>query len=873
MKRAWLGLPNAKEGVWGPLAMSAICLIALLQLSINTRAAQSPRDQMPTERIYTNSIGMKLIHIEPGTFQMGQLEVPLPHEILPVFRGRGKFDFLSEGDFDEKPVHTVKITKPFYMGTFEVTNSQYEMFDPEHSKSRGKNGFSNDDDEAVIDVNWHDAMAFCRWISEKEGLLYRLPTEAEWEYVCRAGTTTNYYTGDILPDQFTKAGGKVSLHVGKTLPNNWGLYDMHGNVEEWCYDWYGPYKTETMVDPVGYVKGDFRVLRGGSHSTPSYYLRSANRMGQLPECKNWLMGFRVVLGRLPRTRPLAPDPPFNQQNVIQRDPAEVTKGPDPKVPYFRGPYKYVKIPTDAVGPLFAAHNHDPAIVECPNGDLLACWYTSADEGARELAQAASRLRWRQVEWQPASPFWDAPDRNDHAPAMWFDGKGTIYHFTGVAAEGGRGRMVMVMRTSKDSGATWSAPGAILPDFTGGHQLSEPVFRKHDGTIVLTVDGRNTLWMSRDEGLTWSNPGGDILGIHAGVTQLEDGSIFALSRSNGDREKMPISISRDGGKTFTYRPSEFTPIGGGQRLVLLRLRQGPLFFASFASVAEGIEITDSTGHRRKIRGLFAAVSEDEGKTWPYKRLVSDDGPGRTIECTDGGAITLSAHSAEYRGYLSVCQSTDGLIHLISSRNHYAFNLKWLKTPPPPAPSPPVCVKPVVESFTGPADFDIDGWFKYKGFTGGFNSKGQYTVNSQVHYEGLNRVIGTGSFEALFAVKNIHYNSPGKHVSEGVTLGFKDAFNKHNPSMFIWIKENSITGAVFKGIPLSKPPTSVKLRFVWNEKTKQWRVFYGLNGQDPTTEFPESRAGLFYESPLTESCAAYFLMSNGSMDIDHFEIKPR
>jgi hypothetical protein len=180
--------------------------------------------------------------------------------------------------------------------------------------------------------------------------------------------------------------------------------------------------------------------------------------------------------------------------------------------------------------------------------------------------------------------------------------------------------------------------------------------------------------------------------------------------------------------------------------------------------------------------------------------------------------------------------------------------------------------VTETFTGPVDFDADDWFEYKGFTGGFNGKGQYTISSPVHYEGLNRVVGAGSFEALFAVRNIHYHPAGKNASEGVTLGFKDAFNKHNPTMFVRIRENSISGEAFKRIPLSEPPTSVKLRFVWNEKNRQWRVFYGLDGNEPTTEFPESKAGLFYKSPLTESTAACFLMSNGSIDIDHFAIEP-
>jgi formylglycine-generating enzyme required for sulfatase activity len=413
-----------------------IICIALAWLTATACLAAA---EMPAGKEYTNSIGMKLVRIEAGTFEMGQLKTPLTSEILPMFRGRGKVDCLTEGDYDEKPVHTVTITKPYYMGVFEVTNFQYELFDPEHKSLRGQHGLSKDDDEAVIYVNWYEAQAFCRWLSDKEGLPYRLPTEAEWEYACRAGTTSNYYAGDILPEQFSKQA-RASLQVGQTPPNGWGLYDMHGNVEEWCHDWYGPYKSERRNGPVGYINGDFKVLRGGSHSTPEYYLRSANRMGQLPECKNWLMGFRVVLGELPDTKPMPmPKAPRYQKNVVERDPIDVTKGPDRDKPYFRGPYKYVKIPIDAIGPLFAAHNHDPAIVECPNGDLLTCWYTCVDEGARELAQAASRLRWGEVEWEPASPFWDAPDRNDHAqrPRAGHVVRRTRHHISLHRCGGGR----------------------------------------------------------------------------------------------------------------------------------------------------------------------------------------------------------------------------------------------------------------------------------------------------------------------------------------------------------------------------------------------------------------------------------------------------
>jgi hypothetical protein len=778
------------------------------------------------------------------------------------------------------------------MGVYEVTNFQYELFDPEHKQLRGAEGLSNEDDDAVVNVNWYDAQAFCQWLSDKEGQPYRLASEAEWEYACRAGSNENFSTGQMLPEGFNKKTGKASLKVGMTISNPWGIYDMHGNVEEWCHDWYGPYRPELQVDPVGYINGDFRVLRGGSHGTHEYFMRSANRMGQVPSAQNKYMGFRVVIGELPATKPLPrPYPPLNQQRVIPRSPALVKRGPDREKPYFRGPYKYVKIKTGQNGPLFAQHNHDPAIVECPNGDLLTIWYTCISEGDRELAQAASRLPWGEVEWQPASPFFDVPDRNDHAPALWFDGKDTIYHYTGTSAAGGRGRMAVVMRSSKDSGANWSHPRLILPDFTGGHQLSEPVFRMKDGTIVLVVDGRKTLWMSRDEQLTWYNPGGDMPGIHAGVVELKDGSIMGFSRDDGESEAgtLPKSVSTDRGKTFTYSYSEFPPVGGGQRLVLLRLKEGPIFLAGFADT--GIMIKDASGTERRVYGMYTALSFDEGKTWPYKRLVTDDGPGTQAECTGGGLFIMGQRSAEYRGYMAGCQSADGLVHLISSRQHYAFNLKWLMTSAPVLKYPEVPVQPVVETFSGPNKFDADGWVDYHSYLGEFNDKGQFSMESLSHHSGINRIIGKGSFEINIKIENINYYDPGKNVSEGIAIWFKDARAR---SMSFAVKENGADLAAKdqeRDTPLSggrheqgkgwgfdlpqaefsQPPKSVKMRFIWNEPKRQMRILYGLNGQEPVVELPKSREGIYFGRPFSDSTAIYLLMSNGIIDIDHFEIK--
>ncbi|UCG48969.1 MAG: formylglycine-generating enzyme family protein, partial [Phycisphaerales bacterium] len=345
-----------------------VCLVFfVVAAGCNTAGAL---EEAPGRAQITNSLGMKLIRIEAGQFTMGARQ---------------------GGDWDETPLHKVTISRPFRISATEVTNAQYEHFDPNHWRLRGKLGFSKKGNEAAVFVTWHEAAAFCRWLSKKEGISYRLPTEAEWEYACRAGAETPYHTGDTLPEQFRKnprnswfpdpARSKddalpVPLTVAQTTPNAWGLYDMHGNVEEWCLDWYGPYEQGDQTDPVGRAAGDFKVTRGGSHSTEIRYLRSANRHGALPGDKSWLIGFRVVLGAMPATKHLAPPaPPLNSRKVSQDIPRDSADGPDPQKPYFKGPTQYVNIPPNSEGPLFSRHNHDPALVDCPNGDLLAIWYS------------------------------------------------------------------------------------------------------------------------------------------------------------------------------------------------------------------------------------------------------------------------------------------------------------------------------------------------------------------------------------------------------------------------------------------------------------------------------------------------------------------
>jgi formylglycine-generating enzyme required for sulfatase activity len=655
---------------------------------------QSKAAEMPAEPQYINSIGMKFVRIEPGTFSMGGLQKELPKELAGT-------RYMRDGDPDEQPVHKVSISRQFYMGVYEVTNTQYEKFDPTHRHLRGKLGFSIENDEAVVFVSWNEAKAFCDWLSVREGLPYRLPTEAEWEYACRAFTETVFHTGDKLPASFQKnvrrswypdparSGGRdevVPLDVGKTMWNSWGLYDMHGNVEEWCYDWYGPYEGKDQVDPIGRVDGDFKVTRGGSHSTELYYLRSANRMATIPQERNWLIGFRVVLGEMPSTKPLAePDPELHQRRVGQRIPRDIKKGPNAKKPYFKRPREFVKIPEGSMGPIFSRHNHVPNIVQCANGDLLAIWYTCVSESGRELAVVASRLRYGEEEWEPATMFWDQPDRNDHTSALWYDSDGTLYHFNGFAAAATWGSLGVIMRTSGDNGRTWSKARIILPEHNIRQMPIESIFRTKDGQILLPCDavtggsGGTAIYLSANNGRTWRDAGGTIAGIHACVSQLGDGRLMAFGRGDNIDDMMPMSVSADMGRTWKWSASAFPPVGGGQRPVILRLKEGPLCLVSFAN--KKMKITDASSEQREVKGMFAAVSHDDGKSWANIRLVSHDGPDTTVETMDGHEFTLGFSSAEPGGYLSICQAANGVIHLITSRQHYEFNLKWLETRPP------------------------------------------------------------------------------------------------------------------------------------------------------------------------------------------------
>ena len=233
-------------------------------------AAPSAEQPSPDNTIIANTIGMLFRRIEPGSFVMGS----------------------ARGEAEERPPHKVTLTKPFLIGVYEVTQEQWEAVmgtNPSHFKNP---------QHPVENVSWNDAKQFCARLSQREVATYRLPTEAEWEYACRAGTTTEHYWGDTFDEAYAwcVSNSEGTSHpVGAKKPNPWGLYDMSGNVYEWCEDSLGAYPAEEQTDPLHSAASPWHVDRGGCWFNRGEYCRSADRGGRLADFRDFFVGFRVVL--------------------------------------------------------------------------------------------------------------------------------------------------------------------------------------------------------------------------------------------------------------------------------------------------------------------------------------------------------------------------------------------------------------------------------------------------------------------------------------------------------------------------------------------------------------------------------------------------
>ncbi len=587
-------------------------------------------------------LGIEMVAIPAGTFRMGS----------------------DAGNWDEMPVRNVTITRPFLISKTEVTRLQFLQFRRDHPSGAGRK---------AISVSWSDAVAFCEWLSEKEGKPYRLPTEAEWEYACRL--------------QGADGEGK--------------LVGMLDDVVEWCLDWHGEYPADDQVDPVGPDSGLVRVLRGNKLDVsdrtlvPWGYGRPAYRAG-MPEAFGLPyyranVSFRIVQAPPPEGRPHPAELKLFSLGVKQSTAAIAGRfAPDVRRPYFRKRYLLPSPPETwegnhyerpdflrsmqalALHPGFGGHQHSPALEVLPNGDLLFVAYTSWTEYNPEVGLIASRLRLGHDEWEMPSYGFDLVGANDHAPLLWTE-DGRTHLFWGNPKLPPPGPPFQWI-TTLDSGATWGPvqyPRFVTPVGPNSIQPINSAIRDRDGIIYIAGDGlraeSSILWTSDDDMRTWQDPMGRTNGGHSTFALLSDGkTLFALNgRKTHIDYYMTSSTSRDGAKTFVTGKTPFAWGGSNQRPSLLRLASGRLLAA-----ADYLHSTDRSPDELKDKsGSFLAVSDDDGRTWRFKDLA-------------GGQLHETRKSRGFGtiGYSVLRQGQDGMIHLITTMNepclHFTFNEAWV-----------------------------------------------------------------------------------------------------------------------------------------------------------------------------------------------------
>jgi formylglycine-generating enzyme required for sulfatase activity len=690
---------------------------------------------------FKNQIGMKMVPVPAGSFRMGALN-PTPLNL-------GGPALLPHGDYDEKPVHNVKLRRSFYISSLEVTAEQFRLFRPEY-KGKGP---------LATNVSWYDAMAFCDWLSDKQGRPYRIPTEAEWEYACRAQTRSLFSSGQQPPDAST--------------PNTWGIKGMHTGQPEWCLDWHGLYGYEDQTDPVGPDGGFVRVVRGGHifrtagqgvEPNAPYYFRSANRGGMEPTQP--LASFRVVQGEMPKSEPTPRNVPFIQQ-CIHQDNSVALHAPDPKKPHFRV-RPILPIPPEneqsedviaAVGlaPGLLGHNHAPALVAFANGDLLAvywCASTSSKEYWPNVAFAGTRLRFGSDTWDMPEVILDIPDVREGGSFAWND-KGTVHLFTGGVGLDG---VPFKWCSSTDNGATWTE--LKFPVITGpvGPYMGQPNgngFRDNRGNMYVPTDGvgrHSLLWASHNNGLTWFDTGGRTHGRHTTFALLKDGSILGMGGKKTDIDGyMPKSISFDGGRTWEKSKTPFPALSSNQRPTITRLASGRLFFgADFQEKSKGKQPPEI-----KQRGSLVALSDDEGRTWHIKKLPGSlPHESTTFPEAKQRSWSRAGHPYATIGYSIATQAPNGIIHLITSMNHpnqhFEMNEAWILSGA--GPKTETSVKGMIRNYHKQYDdgkpkavwqavFATDGSYLLHGRETWYYNNGQ--IQWEVTYNG-GRKIGTETY---------------------------------------------------------------------------------------------------------------------------------
>lgn len=648
------------------------------------------------EQEFINSLGMRMVPVEPHEYR----------------RGGGS----AECHPDSLPTHICNITKRYFIADEPVKQNVFEQF---YQEVYGRSSDTTSYRGYVLGVSWYEAAEFCKWLSAKEGFFYRLPTEAEWEAAARMST---------------------ELDIDR-------MCDTH--IREWCFDWYNTYSDMDQDDPAGPDTGLCKVIRGGYLDNPKRYNEHCLdlwwRAALPPNYRHYhedtnnsfgrhIVGLRVACGQMPVTDGKQPTSLFSM-DVHQLAP-DLTQGPDASVPYFRKRHIFPTPPDNSpneellmtgLNPGFRHHHHSPALTICPNGDLIYSIYSSYKEYDAEVGLAGARLRKGCDQWELPDIWLNPVGVNDHAPNLFTDIDGTIYHFWGWQQLDHSFPFQYVYST--DNGATWSTVHFPFFKDKAERVVRQPInscIRTEDGTFYMAADAAfepgSVLWRSRDNMQTWENPLGRTAGRHSTCVELNDGSILAMGGKNSAIDGyMPGAISKDGGDTWEVFKTPFPMQHSGQRPSIIRLQSGKLFMCGDFQNKKGQKPEDVEGW-----GSYGAWSEDDGKTWTIKKLWGTQ-PQKKSAHEFGGHSTL--------GY-SVCrQSKDGMIHLVTSNNrpllHFEFNEAWLMNHEDEAPAEEILMASNATAISQIQTFHEyyeDGTLRCK-WSGGFADDGRFLLEGE------------------------------------------------------------------------------------------------------------------------------------------------
>jgi sialidase-1 len=511
----------------------------------------------------------------------------------------------------------VKLTRAFALGKCEVTKAQWRAV-MGTSPWSGKKNVQEADDSPAVYVSWDDAQAFIAKLNQLTGRTFRLPTEAEWEYACRAGTRTRFYWGDdpgyseivqyawwrgtaLITDQ------KFARSVGLKRPNAWGLCDMSGNVYEWCHDWYGPYAAGQVADPTGPESGSRRVVRGGSWIDIGGCCRSARRGRDAPSSAFEDLGFR-----------LAESAPV---------PATMVEGAPEQTDVFVSG-------TEGVNTY-----RIPSMIVAPDGSLLvfceARKESIADASPTDMVLRRSTDGGRT--WLPMQVLVHGTGKDaimNPCPVIdRTDNKILLFCINAHIVRENHHKHLLL--TSADNGQTWSAPVDVAPHI----ERYDDTFVSGPGVGIQTKTGRLVIpgyWgefdedtktgyysgvlVSDDHGATWKF-GGRVTECsdESQVVELRDGTLILNMRGDMGKSCRGVATSEDGGETwspvFWDRQLNECPCQASILRYGLAEQDGKdrLLFANPDNSGEKFGVVERT--RMTVR-----LSEDEGKTWPIKKLI-------------------------------------------------------------------------------------------------------------------------------------------------------------------------------------------------------------------------------------------------------------